>query len=455
MAAHGNALDSVAYAGVAGLAERLSARELTSSDLVAELLDRIDRLDPQLHAFVELRRAAVLREAADADRTRADGDERPLLGVPIAVKNSIAVAGIATRHGSRSPEPAAARDCDLVADLRTAGCLVLGVTTMPELALHPYGPARNPYDTTRTCGGSSSGSAAAVAAGLIPAATASDGGGSIRIPAASCGVFGLKPTPGLLPEGPERSGWHGLSAVGFLTRGVTDTALLLDAVCGTSGYAMAAAAGPEVPLRITVSRRPAFPVRLAAECADALEMSAALLDHLGHSLSEDDPAYGLLSPAFIPRYLRSARDSAVRLIDPQLLAPAASFPSRLGRHVSLEQVDRARQRGEAWSAAVTDHIFADADVLMTPALPSPADPAAHFRSRRPVITSLRSSMRSAYTTAWNVAGFPAASVPAGWTPEGLPLAVQLVALPGQESMLIALAAQMQRAADWTEHRPNL
>ena len=455
MAAHGNALDTVGFAGVAGLAERLSAGDLTSSELVAELLGRIDRLDPQLHAFVEVRRDAVRREAALADQARAAGDERPLLGVPVAVKNSFAVAGIATRHGSQSTEPPAARDCDLVAALRTAGCLVLGVTTMPELALHPYGPARNPYDTSRTCGGSSSGSAAAVAAGLIPAATASDGGGSIRIPAASCGLFGLKPTPGLLPEGPERSGWHGLSAVGFLTRGVTDTALLLDAVCGTSGYAVAAAAGPQARLRITVSRRPAFPVRLAPSCEEALESTAGRIAGMGHAVSEDEPVYGLLAPAFVPRYLRSARDSAVRLVDPALLAPAASFPARLGRHVSLEQVDRAKQRGEAWSAAVTEQIFAHADVLMTPALPTPADLAEHFRGRRPIITSFRSSKRSAYTTPWNVAGFPAASVPAGWTQEGLPLAVQLVALPGKESMLIALAAQIQRAADWTERRPAL
>ncbi|HEX4432903.1 MAG TPA: amidase family protein [Frankiaceae bacterium] len=455
MATHGNALDAIGYAGVAGLAERLGAGSLTSVALVTELLERVDRLDPQLHAFVELRREAVLEEAAAADQARAAGDERPLLGIPIAVKNGVSVAGIASRQGTRSAELPAARDADVVSALRTAGCLILGVTTMPELALHPYGPARNPWDLSRTAGGSSSGSAAAVAAGLIPAATASDGGGSIRIPAASCGLFGLKPTPGLLPEGPERSGWHGLSALGFLTRSVADTGLLFDAVCATSGYGSAAVSAPDAPLRIAVSDRSAFPVRLAAACAEALTRTAERLAELGHGVTEVEPAYGFLAPAFIPRYLRSARDGAVRLVDPQLLSPAARVPARLGQHVSLEAVKRARRRGEQWAELISEQTFGEADVLLTPALPSPADAATNLRPSRPWLTSLRSSRRSAYTTSWNVAGFPAASVPAGFTEDGLPLAVQLVALPGRERTLLSLAGQLQHVFDWTAHRPPL
>ncbi len=455
MATHGNALDAIAYAGVAGLAQRLAAGELTSTELVTDLLHRIGRLDPQLHAFVELCAERAAEDAAAADAARADGDERPLLGVPVAVKNNIAVAGVATRLGTRSAEPPAPRDSELVAALRTAGCIVLGVTTMPEIALHPYGPAGNPWELSRTAGGSSSGSAAAVAAGLVPAATASDGGGSIRIPAASCGLFGLKATPGLLPEGPERAGWHGLSVPGFLSRGVTDTALLLDAVCGTTGYAAAAATANPGALRIAVSRRAAFPVRLHGECDTALTITAERLAGLGHAVHDAEPSYGLLSPAFIPRYLRSARDDAVRLVDPQLLAPAARLPARLGQFVSLEQVAAARRRGEQWAAAVTEEIFGEADVLMSPALPSPADPARRFSATHPLRTVWRSSQRSAYTVPWNVAGFPAAAVPAGFSSDGLPLAVQLVALPGQERMLIGLAAQLQRAADWTHRRPPL
>ena len=318
------------YAGVSGLADRLAAGELTSAAIVEDLLRRIERFDPLLQAFQEVRVEAVRAEAALADQARSAGDERPLLGVPVAVKNSIAVAGLVTGQGTRSAEPAAPRNCDLVNALRAAGCLVMGTTTMPELALHPYGPARNPWDLTRTAGGSSSGSAAAVAAGLIPAATASDGGGSIRLPAASCGLFGLKPTPGLLPEGPERSGWYGLSAIGFLTRSVADTALLFDAVCGTKIYGPAAATGPVGSLRIVMSQQPTFPVRLAESCEMALAETAERLVTLGHTVDDVDPEYGLLAPAFIPRYLRSARDGAVRLVDPGRLAPAARIPALAG-----------------------------------------------------------------------------------------------------------------------------
>jgi amidase len=455
VATHGGAVDAIGYAGVAGLSERLRSGALTSVELVSELLARIDALDPQLHAFVELRRAAVLEEAAAADQARSDGDERTLLGIPVAVKNSIAVAGIATGQGTPSAEPPAARDAELVGALRRAGCLILGVTTMPELALHPYGPARNPWDVTRTAGGSSSGSAAAVAAGLVPAATASDGGGSIRIPAASCGLFGLKPTPGLLPEGPERAGWHGLSTVGFVTRSVVDTGLLLDAVCATSGYASAAASGPDRPLRIAVSDAAGFPVRLATSCAQALATTAQRLGDAGHTVLDEAPSYGLLAPAFIPRYLRSARDSAVRLVDPQLLSLAARMPAWLGRHVSLEAVRRSQVRGEEFAERITEQVFGEADVLLTPVLPTPADSAGNLKPSRPLATALRSSQRSAFTTPWNIAGFPAASVPAGFTDDGLPLAVQLVALPGRERSLLALAAQLQRASDWTARRPAL
>jgi amidase len=450
-----NALETIGYAGVTGLADRLAGGDVTSAAIVEDLLTRIERLDPLLHSFHEVRVEAVRAEAALADQARAAGDERPLLGVPVAVKNSIAVAGLVTGQGTPSAELPAARSCDLVNALRSAGCLVMGTTTMPELALHPYGPARNPWDVSRTAGGSSSGSAAAVAAGLIPAATASDGGGSIRLPAASCGLFGLKPTPGLLPEGPERAGWYGLSALGFLTRSVADTALLFDAVCGTKIYASAAAAGPVGPLRVVMSQQPTFPVRLAESCEMALAETAEQLVTLGHIVEDVDPEYGLLAPAFIPRYLRSARDSAVRLVDPGLLAPAARIPARLGQLMSPERVAASRSYGEKWTAAVTERVFSAADVLMTPVLPSPADVARHFHPGRPLRTALRSSMRSAYTTAWNVAGFPAASVPAGFTAEGLPLAIQLVALPGKERTLLALAGQLQRASDWTERRPQL
>jgi amidase len=375
--------------------------------------------------------------------------------VPVAVKNNSPVAGLPTRLGTASAELPAPRDGDLAVALRRAGCVILGTTTMSELALHPYGPAVNPWDRDRTAGGSSGGSAAAVAAGLVPAATASDGGGSIRIPAASCGLFGLKPTPGLLPEGPDRSRWHGLAAVGFLTRSVLDTAVLLDAVCGGPGYAAAAAAGPERAVRVAVSHESALPIPLDPACAEALDRAAEALAAAGHLVADGEPALGRAASAFVPRYLRSARDAAVRLVDPDRLAPAAKLPARLGALVSDAAIEAARRRGERWTADVTEAAFADADVLLTPVLATPADPATRFAPAHPVRTALRSALRTAYVAPWNVAGFPAASVPFGFTTDGLPLAVQLVGVPGSERLLIALAAQLQRASDWTVHCPTV
>jgi amidase len=231
--------EELAFAGIARLLELLRTGEVSSRELVDMFLRRIARLDPALSAFTvvltdQARAAAddadVLRRAGGSDSSDPSGSLPPLLGLPVAVKDNLDVAGVPTRYGTGSPEVPARFDSEIVRRLRSAGCIVVGKTTMPELALFPFGPARNPWDPTRTSGGSSSGSAAAVAAGLVPVATASDGGGSIRLPAALCGLVGLKPTPGLVPNGPDAEHWYGLSAAGFLTRSVADTALVLDAV---------------------------------------------------------------------------------------------------------------------------------------------------------------------------------------------------------------------------------
>ena len=197
-------------------------------------------------------------------------------------------------------------------------------------------------------------------------------------------------------------------------------------------------------------------MRLAPECDQALSDTADRLRLLGHTVGEAEPSYGFLSPAFVPRYLRSARDSAVRLVDPKLLSPAAKVPARLGQFVSLDAVAASRHRGEQWSAIVTEEIFGCGRCpACHRSCPRPLIRPSRFHAGRPLRAAWRSSQRTAYTTAWNVAGFPAASVPAGFTETGLPLAVQLVALPGRERTLIALAAELQRSADWTERRPSV
>jgi amidase len=264
--------DDLAFAGAGRLAEMVRRGDVSSRELVDLYLERIARLDPQLNAFRVVMAERAQADAQQADARRGAGDERPLLGVPIAVKDTEDVAGEVTSWGTAAFDRPAARDNDFVGRLRAAGAVILGKTNLPELAIMgategpAFGTTRNPWDLDRTPGGSSGGSAAAVAAGLCAAATASDGAGSIRIPAASCGLVGLKPQRDRIPITPPGH-WYGMSVVGFLTRRVEDTALLLDVAADRAAeppYAEAARSAPE-RLRIAVSTKtPAPPSRAGA-----------------------------------------------------------------------------------------------------------------------------------------------------------------------------------------------
>lgn len=466
----GTAEEELAFAGVAGLLERLDSGAVTSRALVELFLRRIERLNPVLSAFTVVLGAQAQAAADEADALRAAGGPRPpLLGLPVAVKDNLDVAGVATGYGTRSPEVPALFDSEVVRRLRGAGCVILGKTTMPELALWPFGPARNPWDPTRTSGGSSSGSAAAVAAGLAPVATASDGGGSIRIPAAYSGLVGLKPTPGLVPSGPGGAHWYGLSAAGFVTRSVTDTALVVDAVQAVtdevtlldvdgppaSGAFAAAVARPTGSLRIGLTRHGVSapkPVPLHPELFGALDDTAGLLAGLGHAVGPVDPEIGYAQGAFVPLYLRGARDDAVRLVDPGVLAPATRLVVRGGRLVGDQQVAAALRRGDRLRDRLV-RLFGGIDVLLSPTVPSPAGDHDALHRARPLGTVLAGGEQTGYTSPWNIVGFPAVSVPAGLSRAGLPLSVQLVGAPGTEVRLLRLAAQLEREYDWTTARP--
>ena len=452
----------LAFAGAAGQLALLAEGRVTSRRLVEVCLARIARLDGTLRAFREVWAEAALAEAdaADAARARGEAAHRPLLGLPVAIKDAADVAGVSVRFGTASPEAPSAEDAELVRRLRAAGAVLVGLTTSPELAIwhftetRTYGATRNPWDPEHATGGSSGGAAAAVAAGLVPVAHASDGGGSIRIPAAACGLVGLKPTLGLVPLGAgDAEHWYGLSAAGFLSRSALDSALLLDAVLGGRGLADAVRAGPG-RLRIAVSERAPAPVKLDPRVRAALRETAELLRSLGHEVVDADPAYGLLQPGFLARYLRGIHDDFTRLKDPGACEPRTRAMARLGGRIPLAAVRKARAAGQR-AAERLGRLPGGADVLLTPTLATPAQRVGRWEGHGAVRTMLGAGAFMAYTPAWNVTGQPAASVPAGFTPEGLPLAVQLVGPPLSEGRLLAVAAQLEAKRGWVQARPAL
>src|SRR5438445_5978967 len=334
-------MDSVelAYAGIARQAELIAAGEISSTELVELYLERIARYDERLNAFRVVFAERSRLEASQADARRGAGGGRPLLGVPIAVKDDIDVAGELTAWGTNATEGPALADADVVRRLRESGAVIIGKTNVPELTIWPFtesatfGATRNPWDRQRAPGGSSGGSAAAVAAGLVGAALGSDGAGSIRIPSAWCGLFGLKPQRGRVSLAPRSRAWHGLSVNGVLTRRVADTALFHDVASGTTDIDRDSAPSPAQPfstsaatpprrLRIAYSSRfpPGVLARLDGDAARAVSETVELLSSLGHEVSEHDPEYGLDGiPRVLVRYLRGIHDDAARMAHPRRL----------------------------------------------------------------------------------------------------------------------------------------
>jgi amidase len=444
--------DDVAYAGVLGQRELLRTGRLSAVELLELCLARIDRLDDRLNAFRTVFREPALAEARAADAARADGDDRPLLGIPVAVKDNVAVAGHAPGMGTGSPEPVAGRDAEQVRRLRAAGAVVVGTTHLPELALWPFtesqtwGATRNPWHPEHTPGGSSGGSGAAVAAGLVAAATASDGGGSIRIPAASCGLVGLKPQRGRVPLAPDNEHWHGLSCAGILTRTTADQALVLSVL---SDGAIPAAVPDPGTLRIAWSVKAPVPTGVHTAVRGALEGTLEVLRGLGHAVVQGDPAYGKVQPSFLVRYGRGARDDLVRLVDPHATEPRTRAVAAIGARMPERLLAAARRWGDAAAAALAV-LPGGADVLVTPTLAAPPIRVGAMAGRS---TLAKAGRVVPFTPAWNVTGQPAISIPAGHTAEGLPLAVQLVGRPDSEALLLALAAQVESVTSFPDRRP--
>ncbi|MHB8593193.1 MAG: amidase, partial [Acidimicrobiales bacterium] len=440
-----------------GQAAAVRRGETTPMELVEEALSRIEALNPELNAVIHSMPDQARRQAAGE---LADG---PFCGVPLVIKDLIAhSAGDPMHEGTRMlhdmgwVEP---EDTYLVAKLRAAGFVIVGRTNTPEFGLVPttepeaYGPTRNPWDTSRSTGGSSGGSAAAVASGMVAVAHANDGGGSIRIPASECGLFGLKPSRGRTSLGPEYGEvWSGFVAEHVVTRSVRDSAAVLDVVAGPmpgDPYVAPAAARPfadEVgadPRRLRVgvlSTDPAGVLEVDADCVAATRSAAALLGELGHDVDDCYPA-ALADPGLTPNFvtiysvyadwcLEDTRRRTGRAVDVGGIEPATWALAQMSRETSPAQYVMALQYLHSFSRALCSWWEVDGyDVLVTPTIPEPPPTLGQFASTpdNPLAPLFRSASIVPFTVPYNVTGQPAASIPLHWNAAGLPIGVQLVA----------------------------
>ncbi len=455
----------MAFAGAAAQARMLADGELSAPELLEIYLERIARLDSQLRCYrVVLSDTARYEAAVAQDRIDA-GERLPLLGVPIAIKDDVDIAGEVTTYGSGGHRPAVTSDAEVVHRLRAAGAVLIGKTNVPELMMFPYtesltfGATRNPWNPKRTPGGSSGGSAAAVAAGLAPLALGSDGGGSIRIPAIWCGLFGLKPQRDRVSLEPHDNAWYGLSVNGPIARSVLDAALFLDAttkVPGPEGEFAAAAARHPGQLRIALSTKipTPLPVRVGKEQLAAVDQAGALLRDLGHEVIVRDPEYPVsaIFANYLPRYLRGICDDADAQAHPDRLEARTRNLARLGAFFSDRRMDAVRA-AEASLTTRIQSIFDDVDVVVTPGNATGPSRIGAYQRRGAVSTLLLVAQRVPYQQIWNVTGQPVAAVPWDFDGDGLPIAVQLVGRPYDEATLLSLSAQIEAARPWAHRRP--
>ncbi|MGW3243780.1 amidase [Streptomyces sp. NPDC001070] len=454
--------------GLAAQARALREGDVTSADLVRHALERIEATQPTVNAFRRVRAEAALAEAEDADRRLERGERLPLLGVPVAIKDDMDLAGEPTAFGCAGAFPDKSEDAEAVRRLRAAGAIVVGKTNTCELGQWPFteGPAfgatRNPWNLGHTPGGSSGGSAAAVAAGVVAAALGSDGAGSVRIPAAWTRLVGIKPQRGRVSTWPDAESFHGLTGNGPLARTVADAALLLDAAAGQHpgdihrppDIAAAEAAGREPGrLRIALSWRPPFVaarVPLDPAVRRAVTELAEALARLGHHVEEAEPRYGLIGLSFLPRALAGISQWSDRVPDRALLDARTRAASRNGRLLAGAALRRAR-RAESGQHRRVGEIFTRFDVLLTPATATPPPSIGAMTELSGWRTDQAVIAACPYAWPWNVLGWPGVSVPAGFSGD-LPVGAQLLGPAHSEPLLVSLAAQLEGDQRWYERR---
>ncbi len=475
--------DDLMFRPASELAGMVRAGELSARELVQHSLERIEELNPELNAFVEI---DAERALAAADEVRP-GDERPFAGVPTAIKNNRPVSGLRLTYGcSPMKDFRVQHDHNVTRRLKRAGFIVVGSTTLPEYGILPttearlFGPTRNPWDLERTPGGSSGGAAAAVASGMLPVAHGNDGGGSIRIPAACCGLVGLKPQRGRISAAPEL-GESSLGIDGMLTRTVADTAAILDVLAGyetgdatwapspAEPFAAAAARGWETrppALRIATTTLPPIPdAAIDPMATGAVSEAAELLRALGHEVEEVQPPWQidgvreLFGAVFCTHIGLSIAFSGIvagRELTAEDMEPMSWAIFSMVRKLNAVDGFGASVRLQAFTRQLVEFLE-PYDVLLTPALAErplelgTLDTAAP----NPMDTFTRSGLFTPFTPVFNASGQPGISLPLFHGEDGLPLAVQLVGRPAGEGTLLALATQLEAARPWAARRPEL
>jgi len=459
------------------LAGMVRSGEISARELVGLSLSRIEELDGQLNAFVDVDAERALAAAEQV----GPGDQRPFAGVPVAIKNNRAVSGLRLTHGcSLMRDYVPDYDSNVTRRLKQAGFIVVGTTCLPEYGILPVsearllGPSRNPWDTGRTPGGSSGGSAAAVAAGMVPVAHGNDGGGSVRIPAACCGLVGLKVQRDRVSIAPDAA--HALLVVeGMLTRSVSDTASILDVLCGReTGDASWAPPPPEPfarsaqadPGRMRIAFTTTSPVPEAEVdplCLDGARRAADLLQSLGHEIEEIDPPwpvpglpemFGAVFSMYISLSIVYSGHLAGREPTAEDMEPMSwaiwSMVSKLNAVQAL-----------ALEAQLLNHMrriidfMEPYDAILTPALAKRPLPIGSLdtAAENPMQTFSDSGLFTPFTALFNATGQPAVALPLFEGEDGLPLAVQLVGRPAGEGALLALARQLEEASPWADRRP--
>jgi amidase len=477
--------DDFAHLDATAQADLVRRGSASPRELVDAAIARIEALNPKLNAVIHPLFERARRQAASPDLPNG-----PFRGVPLLVKDFLCYeAGLPLHMGARPLRDigfVAPSDTYLAEKFRAAGFVIVGRTNTPELGTLPatepdaYGPTRNPWDPTRSTGGSSGGSGAAVASRMVAVAHGNDGGGSIRIPASECGLVGLKPSRGRTSFGPDLGDiMGGMVGEGVLSRSVRDTAAILDAIHGYMPGDPYTAPPPARPYREEVgarsgklrigilSRAPGEAFPLHAEAVAAVEEAGRTLESLGHAVEPGHPAaldeneagqhFSVMYATSISRTVDLLTMLSGREIGPEDVDPLNWALAELGRTCSASQYLTTIDFLQGYTRRMASWWAGGFDLLVTPTLPEPPPPLGTFTpaADNPVVAGMRASQFAAFTSPFNLTGQPGISLPLHWTPEGLPVGVQLVAAYGREDLLVRVAAELEAAKPWAERRPPI